>query len=70
MRAQRVEMFLYGWFVRIEGLGLSWNGVDVLVECGWRVERLARIVGGKRELDARLVCLGVGCSGFWLTAVC
>jgi len=30
-----------GWFVRIEGLGLNWNGVDVLVECGWRVERLA-----------------------------
>ncbi len=43
------------WFVRIEGLRLSWNCVDMLVECGWRVERLARIVGGKRQLDAASV---------------
>lgn len=55
-----------GWFVRMEGLGLSWNGVDMLVECGWRVERLARIVGGKRELDAvSMLCMGFGC--FWFS---
>ena len=31
-----------------------------------RIGLLVRNVGGKRELDARLVCLGVGCSGFLL----
>ena len=55
----------YGWFVRIEGLGLNWNGVDMLVECGWCVERLARIGGAASDsLTLSLCCVwGLGVFG-------